>query len=62
MSKMFSQKGLNKMICDGSILQLNPRCHCGEATEVSYNKDTGSVLVVCAECQQPVIEIKVAMR
>jgi hypothetical protein len=61
-----TRKTLDPMGCsdpncnhDHSVLFLDPGCH--EApTWVAYHKATGTLKVMCAECDQTIVEIAVA--
>lgn len=61
-----TQRDLNRMGCgtpdcghDHTILYLNARCHPKAGTFASYDKSTGSLLIECAKCEKPIVEIAV---
>jgi hypothetical protein len=54
--------GCSEPFCehDHSVLFLHPRCHLKAGTEVSYDKRTGQLTIVCGRCKQHVATIAVA--
>ena len=47
---------------DHGTLFLHGKCHFRGTVEVSYTKDSGEILVACAECQKEIARIAVARR
>lgn len=45
---------------DHGTLFLQARCHPKADIEVSYTKDSGELLVACAECHKAIVRVAVA--
>lgn len=47
--------------CDNNVVFFHSKCHPEAASEVSYTKGDGYLVVKCAECKKLVAEIAVAL-
>lgn len=65
--KILTQVDMNKAGCDApnckedhTILYMIPQCHKFAGNEVYYNKETGTLTLLCSLCGSLVATIKVA--
>jgi hypothetical protein len=67
MTKALTITELNAMGCgnpncrdDHSILYMHSGCHPGAGLDVAYSKPTGTMHLICRECEDTVLCVKVA--
>lgn len=67
MEKAAFKKELNAMGCGNpncnhhhSILFMHPRCHPNAGLDAMYSKPTGTMHLICRECEDTILCVKVA--